>query len=133
VLLSRPTVGGGGLPKGRVLLALDGDASVFGTTERETLCHNQLAWVQHPAIWLCESYAILWLVVRAVRSPWVRVGVLLMLCGLLLNALVTDANAGTMPVVGNARHTASRKSDVAGCKRGHAITISGRSSAAWAV
>src|SRR5260370_31988187 len=61
---------------------------------------HQLAWTEHPGIWLRESCAILWLVVRAVRSPWVRVGVLLMLCGLLLNALVTDANAGTMPVVG---------------------------------
>jgi hypothetical protein len=61
---------------------------------------HHLAWTQHPTIWLCESCAILWLVVRAVRSPWVRAGVLLMLCGLMLNALVTDANAGTMPVVG---------------------------------
>jgi hypothetical protein len=61
---------------------------------------HQLAWMQHPVIWLCESYAILWLMVRMVRSPWVRAGVLLMLCGLTLNALVTDANAGTMPVVG---------------------------------
>lgn len=61
---------------------------------------HQLAWTQHPVIWLCESCAILWLVVRAVRSPWVRAGVLLMLCGLMLNALVTEANAGAMPVVG---------------------------------
>jgi hypothetical protein len=61
---------------------------------------HQLAWMQHPAMWLCESCAILWLVVRAVRSPWVRAGVLLMLCGLMLNALVMEANAGTMPVVG---------------------------------
>jgi hypothetical protein len=61
---------------------------------------HQLAWTQYPAIWLSESCAILWLVVRAVRSPWVRAGVLLMLCGLMLNALVTDANAGAMPVVG---------------------------------
>jgi len=59
-----------------------------------------LAWTQHPAIWLCESCAILWLVVRAVRSPWVRAGVLVVLCGLMLNGLVTAANAGTMPVVG---------------------------------
>jgi hypothetical protein len=64
------------------------------------LAAHQLAWMQHPVIWLCESYAILWLVVRMVRSPWVRAGVLLMFCGLTLNALVTDANAGTMPVVG---------------------------------
>jgi hypothetical protein len=63
------------------------------------LAVHQLAWT-HPAIWLCESCAILWLVVRVVRSPWVRAGVLLMLCGLSLNALVTEANAGTMPVVG---------------------------------
>jgi len=61
---------------------------------------HHLAWTQHPTIWLCESCAILWLVVRAVRSPWVRAGVLLMLCGLMLNAVVTEANAGTMPVVG---------------------------------
>ena len=40
-------------------------------------------------IWLCESCAILWLVVRVVRSSWVRAGVLLMLCGLMLNGLVT--------------------------------------------
>jgi hypothetical protein len=61
---------------------------------------HQLAWTQHPVIWLAESCGILWLVVRAVRSPWVWAGGLLMLCGLVLNALVTEANAGTMPVVG---------------------------------
>lgn len=61
---------------------------------------QHLAWTQHPTIWLCESCAILWLILRAVRSPWVRTGVLLMLCGLLLNGVVTAANAGTMPVVG---------------------------------
>ena len=51
-------------------------------------------------IWLCASCAILWLVLRVVRSPLVRTGVLLMLCGLGMNALVTDSNAGSMPVVG---------------------------------
>ena len=61
---------------------------------------RQLAWTQHPAIWLCESCAILWLVIRAVRSRWARAGVMLVLFGLLLNGLVTAANAGTMPVVG---------------------------------
>jgi hypothetical protein len=61
---------------------------------------HQLAWTQHPTIWLCESCAILWLVVRAVRSPWVRAGVLLVLSGLMLNGVVTAANAGMMPVVG---------------------------------
>src|SRR5205807_3737809 len=61
---------------------------------------HQLAWTQHPEIWLCESCAILWLVLRAVRSPWVRTGVLRMLSGLMLNALVTGANAGAMPVIG---------------------------------
>jgi hypothetical protein len=61
---------------------------------------HQLAWMDHPAIWLCESCAILWLVLRAVRSPLVRTGVLLMLCGLGMNALVTDTNAGSMPVIG---------------------------------
>jgi hypothetical protein len=61
---------------------------------------HQLAWMEHPAIWLCESCAILWLVLRVVRSPLVRTGVLLMLCGLGMNALVTDTNAGSMPVVG---------------------------------
>jgi hypothetical protein len=61
---------------------------------------HELVWTQYPAIWLCESCAILWLVVRAVRSRWVQAGVLLMLCGLMLNAMVTDANTGVMPVVG---------------------------------
>jgi hypothetical protein len=61
---------------------------------------HHLAWTQYPEIWLCESCAILWLVIRIVQSAWVRAGVLLMLCGLLLNGLVTAANAGTMPVVG---------------------------------
>jgi hypothetical protein len=61
---------------------------------------HQLAWMQHPAIWLCESCAILWLALRVFRSPLVRTGVLLMLCGLGMNALVTDINAGSMPVVG---------------------------------
>ena len=64
-----------------------------------TMAH-QLAWMEHPAIWLCVSCAILWLVLRAVRSPLVRAGVLLMLCGLGMNALATDTNAGSMPVIG---------------------------------
>ena len=61
---------------------------------------HELAWTQYPAIWLCESCEILWLVIRAVRSGWVRAGVLLVLCGLMMNGLVTVANDGTMPVVG---------------------------------
>jgi hypothetical protein len=61
---------------------------------------HQLAWSQYPLVWLCECGAILWLVVRSIRSPWARAGVLMMICGLTMNALVTDANAGTMPVVG---------------------------------
>jgi hypothetical protein len=64
-----------------------------------TMAH-QLAWMEYPAIWLCVSCAILWLVLRVVRSPLVRTGVLLMLCGLGMNALVTHTNAGSMPVVG---------------------------------
>jgi hypothetical protein len=64
-----------------------------------TMAH-QLAWMDHPVIWLCASCAILWLVLRVVGSPLVRTGVLLMLCGLVMNALVTDTNAGSMPVVG---------------------------------
>ena len=64
------------------------------------LAAHQLAWMEHPVIWLSESCAILWLVLRVVQSPWVRAGVLLMLCGLAMNALVTDTNAGSMPVVG---------------------------------
>jgi hypothetical protein len=59
-----------------------------------------VALMEHPAIWLCASCAILWLVLRAVRSRVVRVGVLLMLCGLGMNALVMDTNAGSMPVIG---------------------------------
>jgi hypothetical protein len=61
---------------------------------------RQFAWTQHPEIWLCEACAILWLIIRAVRSRWVRAGVMLVLCGLMLNGLVTAANAGTMPVIG---------------------------------
>jgi len=61
---------------------------------------HHLAWSQYPLIWLCVCFAILWLVLRSVRSRLVRGGVLMMLCGLMLNALVTDANAGHMPVVG---------------------------------
>ena len=61
---------------------------------------HQLAWTQYPGIWLCESCAILWLMIRAVRSRWIRAGVLLVLGGLMLNGLVTAANDGTMPVVG---------------------------------
>jgi hypothetical protein len=61
---------------------------------------HQLAWTEHPAIWLCASCAILWLVLRAVRSPVVRAGVLLILCGLGMNAIVIDTNAGSMPVIG---------------------------------
>ena len=64
------------------------------------LAAHQLAWTQHPLLWLCESCAILWLMLRAVRSAWVRAGVLFVLCGLMLNGLVTAANAGAMPVVG---------------------------------
>lgn len=64
------------------------------------LAVRQLAWVQHPMIWLCGTCAILFVMLRAVRSPLVRCGALLVLCGLLLNGLVTSANAGTMPVIG---------------------------------
>jgi hypothetical protein len=60
---------------------------------------HQLAWAQYPAVWLCEACAILWLVLRVVRLPWARVGVLLVLCGLMLNGAVIVANAGAMPVV----------------------------------
>src|ERR1700693_4836980 len=56
--------------------------------------------MEHPAIWLCVSSTILWLVLRAVRSRVVRVGVLLKLCGLGMNALVMDINARSMPVIG---------------------------------
>ena len=73
---------------------------MLATTMHFLSTAHQLAWTQHPVIWLCESGAILWLVVRAVRSSLVQSGVLLMLCGLGMNALVTDANAGSMPVVG---------------------------------
>ena len=61
---------------------------------------HPLAWMEHPVIWLLESCAILWLVLRVVQSFLVRTGVLLMLCGLGMNALVTEANTGSMPVVG---------------------------------
>jgi hypothetical protein len=72
----------------------------LGETVHFVITAHQLAWMEHPAIWLCESCAILWLVLRVVRSPLVRTGVLLMLCGLGMNALVTDTNAGSMPVIG---------------------------------
>ena len=61
---------------------------------------HQLAWMEYPVIWLCVSCGILWLVLRSVQSPLIRTGVLLMLSGLGMNALVTGANAGSMPVVG---------------------------------
>jgi hypothetical protein len=72
----------------------------FGENVHLVTAIHQLAWTEHPAIWLCASCAILWLVLRAVRSRVVRVGVLLMLCGLGMNALVMDTNAGSMPVIG---------------------------------
>jgi hypothetical protein len=72
----------------------------FGETMHFITAIHQLAWMEHPAFWLCESCAILWLVLRVVRSRVVRTGVLLMLCGLGMNALVTDTNAGSMPVIG---------------------------------
>ena len=73
------------------------------------LAAHQFSWTQYPTIWFAEYCAILWLVLRALRSPWARTGVLLMLSGLMANALVTAANAGTMPVVGmpNTWHPAS--------------------------
>ena len=61
---------------------------------------HELAWTQYPVIWLCGSCAILWLVIRSVRSPWVGTSAVLVLFGLMLNGAVTAANAGTMPVVG---------------------------------
>ena len=64
---------------------------------------HHLAWTQYPALWLCESCAILWLVLQSLRSRMVRRGVLLMLCGLMLNTVVIVANAGRMPVVGMPR------------------------------
>ena len=73
---------------------------IRGETVHLLSAAHQLAWTQHPTVWLSESSAILWLVLRVLRSPLVRTGVLLMLCGLGMNALVTEANAGSMPVVG---------------------------------
>ena len=61
---------------------------------------HYLAWTQYPTLWLCESCAVFWLVLRVVRSPLARTGVVFMLSGLMLNAVVTEANAGVMPVVG---------------------------------
>src|SRR5437016_13987971 len=61
---------------------------------------HQLAWSQYPLVWLCECCAILWLVVRSIRSPWARAGVVMMICGLAMNALVGDVNPGTVRVVG---------------------------------
>jgi len=61
---------------------------------------RELAWAQNPVIWFGEACVILWLVIRQVRSSWVRAGVTLVLSGLIMNVLVTAANAGTMPVVG---------------------------------
>jgi hypothetical protein len=81
------------------LLPVCSSLAFGGTVHFVTMAH-QLAWMEHPAIWLCESCAVLWLVLRVVRSPLGRTGVLLMLCGLGMNALVTDSNAGSMPVVG---------------------------------
>jgi hypothetical protein len=72
----------------------------FGENVHLVTVIHQLAWTEHPAIWLCVSCAILWLELRTVRSPVVRTGVLLMLCGLGMNALVMDTNAGSMPVIG---------------------------------
>jgi hypothetical protein len=80
--------------RSRVLLGFGGRTVNFLSAA------HQLAWAQHPEIWLCESCAILWLVLRVVRLPWVRAGVLLVLCGLMLNGLVIAANSGAMPVVG---------------------------------
>jgi hypothetical protein len=67
-------------------------------------------------MWLRVSCAILWLVLRAVRSLWFGTGVLPMLCGLGMNALVMDTNAGSMPVIGRpssrilrARHSTVRR------------------------
>ena len=97
-----------------------------------TMAH-QLAWMEHPVIWLCASCAILWLVLRVVRSPLVRTGVLLMLCGLGMNALVTDSNAGSMPVVGMPVHSASCEPDVAGRDIANADATAGRSSVARTV
>jgi hypothetical protein len=71
-----------------------------GVTVNILSAAHHLAWTQYPATWICESCAILWLVLRAMRSSLVRVGVLLMLSGLVMNAVVTEANAGVMPVVG---------------------------------
>jgi hypothetical protein len=106
----------------------------FTLGEDRAFRHNgtQLAWMEHPAIWLCESCAILWLVLRAVRFPVVRTGVLLMLCGLGMNARVTDTNAGSMPVIGMPS-TTSCEPDVAGCDVANAVATVGRSSTARTV
>ena len=96
-----------------------------------TMAH-QLAWMEHPAIWLCVSCAILWLVLRAGRSPVVRAGVLLMLCGLGTNALVTDTN-GVDARDRNAIHSASCEPDVARCDIANAVAAIGRPSTARTV
>ena len=94
---------------------------------------HQLAWMEHPAIWLCESCAILWLVLRVVRSPLVRTGVLLMLCGLGMNALVTDTNAGSMPLVGMPSTVRPASPMWQGCDVANADATTGRPSTARTV
>ena len=82
---------------------------------------HQLAWMEHPVIWLCASCAILWLVLRVVRSPLIRTGVLLMLCGLGMNALVTDTQCRVDARGRNASHSASCEPECGRarhCKRG---------------
>jgi hypothetical protein len=97
-----------------------------------TMAH-QLAWMEHPAIWLCESCAILWLVLRVVRSPLVRTGVLLMLCGLGMNAFSNGHQCRVDARGRNAIHSVPSKPDVAECDVSNAGATTGRSSTARTV
>lgn len=61
---------------------------------------REFTWIANPAQWFIVAVAALWLTSRVVTSRSARWARLLSIVGLCLNASVTNANGGTMPVVG---------------------------------
>jgi hypothetical protein len=90
-----------------------------------------LAWQAYPLIWLCEAFAIVWLTrrVATAHKPLAQVGRLMIVLGLALNAGVTQANSGVMPVVGmpSTFHPASSMWMAADSKH-HLLTLADRAS-----
>lgn len=65
-----------------------------------TVATRAFMWMGHPMEWFVIACAAVWFTRKAVTSGPAKWARLISIVGLCLNASVTNANGGTMPVVG---------------------------------